>query len=234
MKKMIIIITAMLALGACQGNKGDQGVSGSKGDQGDTVVVQPTPQPSNPAQDAVNTVLAEENSYRRMLGQSELTRGLSCTVSKFVSPSNPTTIYNSPGNTNKVGTVTTAFTYTLDAVINQLDSPVTDGLSILPVQFRGNPLYQSWYLLRCSGHLVVTETNYYNFELQSDDGSILSLDGTQLINMDGNHAVTTGLGSKLLRRGAHSLKLEYIQSGGSQALILKAGGTLIDPIHMAH
>ncbi len=227
MKHITIIAIASLSLIACQGPKGEPGQWYEK-----EVIV--NPETLSPQEQAIKDVLEEENSYRQMMGQTMLTKGLSCVVSKFVSPAYPTTIYATQYNSNKVGTTKTAFTFTLDSYINQLESPVSDGMILMPEQFRMDPKHQSWYLMRCTGHIVVTETNYYNFELSADDGAILTVSGSQVVNIDGHHSIQTGQGTKMLRKGVHSFKLEYLQGQGSQALILKAGNELINPMYFVH
>lgn len=95
------------------------------------------------------------------------------------------------------------------------------------------------YLLRCQGSLIVTKTDYYQFNLNSDDGSVLYLDGSKLVDNDNNHGPTLVSGTKMLRRGVHTFRLDYAQTGGgSQALELTAGSSsgvlsTIDPSFFA-
>lgn len=82
---------------------------------------------------------------------------------------------------------------------------------------------------------MVRETDYYDFSVESDDGSILTIDGTQVVNNDNNHGMTLRSGTKFLRRGVKSFSLWYAQTGsGNYGLVLKAGGEAIDGKYYAH
>lgn len=61
------------------------------------------------------------------------------------------------------------------------------------------------------------------------------MDGTQVINNDGNHGMVLVSGTKYLRRGVRSIKIEYAQTGGGAfGLVLLAGGQSIDGKFYAH
>ncbi len=129
--------------------------------------------------------------------------------------------------------ITQRATFLLKDVINQPNTPISEGMSVLPQALR--VVYKNLYLLRCQGQIVVTESAQYTFELTSDDASVLYLDGSKLIDNDNNHGSTNVAGTKYLRRGVHTIRLDYAQTGGgSQSLILMANGSLIDPAHYAH
>lgn len=167
--------------------------------------------------DPVDEMISVENAYREFVGQPLLTQGVSCALY--------TVAVGSPGI---VGTALThVTTYGMVGEFNQPDSLVSSGLNILPPAIRS--LYTQWYVVRCSGKLVITQTDYYVFDLTSDDGSMLYVGGSTVINNDGNHSVTTKSGFKLLRKGVHDFRLDYMQGpAGRQALTLKMSGSLLN------
>lgn len=224
MKHMIAILSVTI-LSAC--GKGDPGQPGAPGQ----VVYIPTP-PAAPSdeQKDIDTIIADENEYRTGLGQTALTSGLSCTLYTITGGQ---FIQNDATHTPTLTGLSQVATFLHKDVFNQLDGPISDGMSVLPAPLRA--VYQNMYMLRCQGQIVVTKTAYYQFDLRSDDGSVLYLDGARLIDNDGAHAPQTKTGSKYLRRGVHTFRLDYAQSGGgSQALVLTAGGALIPGAYLFH
>lgn len=178
----------------------------------------------------IERLVADENDYRLGLGQTALTPGLSCTLYSITGGDR---IQASIAGHNTLQGVTQRATFLLKDVINQPNTPVSEGMSVLPAPLRA--VYKNMYLLRCQGQIVVTESGHYNFELTSDDASVLYIDGSKLIDNDNNHGSTMVAGSKYLRRGVHAFRLDYAQAGGgSQSLILTANGSLIDPAHYVH
>ncbi len=237
------ILLAISILTACgpgfQGNTGSQGPAGQPGAPGLPGAPAPIPTPA-PAVDSVvaqvASILADENEYRESLGQTALTGGLSCQVvqvsgGQWLSSS-------SPGyNAGQGVLITTGTTYTFNnlagAGFNQPNA-ASGPNAVLPVALQ--PLFIGLnYRIICSGQLVVLETEYMAFNMASDDGSILTIDGTQVINNDGNHGITTKAGTKLLREGVHTFSLQYAQSGAGQfALQLTADSAGIDSRLYAH
>jgi PA14 domain len=193
---------------------------------GPTVVV---PAPVQPLTE-IERIVADENEYRLGLGQTALTPGLSCTLYSITGGDR---IQASIAGHNTLQGVTQRATFLLKDVINQPNTPISEGNSVLPQALR--VLYKNMYLLRCQGQIVVTESAHYTFELTSDDASLLYVDGSKLLDNDNAHGVTNVAGTKYLRRGVHTIRLDYVQSGaGHQALILMANGGLIDPAHYVH
>lgn len=89
---------------------------------------------------------------------------------------------------------------------------------ILPANSFTNLEYY-YFTTRFTGHLRVTEPGSYKFQLASDDGSRLTINGQVLINMDQQQAYTEQIsGSVDLDVGDHSLLVEYFQRGGEVAL----------------
>lgn len=171
----------------------------------------------------VQALVAEENDYRMKVGQTSLTQGLVCTL------------YTVPQNTGGIAgnSLTQKSSWVYQGTFNQQEAPAPQGLNILPPALRTQ--YTSWYVVKCRGQLVVTQTDYYQLDLVSDDGSLLYLDGSKLIDNDGNHAPKLASGSKLLRKGVHSFELQYMQGpSGSEALILSSSGALVPAEHFFH
>lgn len=184
----------------------------------------------SPATSLVETLIDAENSFRLGQGQAVLSKGLSCSVQQVSSGqwlSNASPGYN--GGQGVLVLTGTSYTFLNTLGFNQ---PNTTGVNnVLPSAIRGmfNGIN---YKIACSGHMVAERDEYYTFTLASDDGSILTVDGTQVINNDGNHGVTTKTGVKYLRQGVRSFSLLYAQSGGgSLALTLDVNNSNITFLH---
>ena len=52
----------------------------------------------------------------------------------------------------------------------------------------------------------------------SDDGAVLYIDGTEVINLDGSHFDATGFAFVNLAKGFHRLKLRYFEDCEGQKL----------------
>jgi hypothetical protein len=221
------ICIAIGGSGCGQGPKGDPGSVGAAGATGATGPAGAGYTP--PAETPLQTLVDAENTYREGLGQTALTAGLSCSVQlvgagQWLSSS-------SPGYSAAQGVVTalagsTNYTYLYLTSFNQPDSASGPNNEIpVPLQ----PLFQGQnYKISCSGQYVVADTAYYDFDVNSDDGSILTVDGAQVVNNDGNHAITDKQGTKYLRQGVHTFSLLYAQSGGGNfGLVVKVNGALI-------
>ncbi len=222
MKKLMLFLAAM-TLVACSGKRGYMGVPGPQGPAA------PVPAVTELEAD-VASLLASENEYRLGLGQSALSAGLSCTL--FSATGGSRIQASIPGHNTITGR-TRVGSYTFSGVFNQPDSPISDGMNVLPPALRA--VYKNMYMLRCQGQIVVTKTDYYLFELTSDDASLLYIGGVKVIDNDNNHATTTVSGLRYLRRGVHRFQLDYAQMGGGmQSLILKVDGALVNPLLYAH
>lgn len=181
------------------------------------------------SEDILNLVSAE-NDYREGLGQTLLANGLSCTL---YTTTGGDRIQGSIAGHNTLTGLSQVASFTYKGIFNQPDSNVNTFLNVLPAPIQ--PLYLNNYMLRCQGQLVVTTTGYYTFDLTSDDGSLLYVDGGKLIDNDNNHGSTLVSAQKYLRRGVHAFRLDYAQTGaGNMSLILTANGSFIDPMYLFH
>jgi hexosaminidase len=61
----------------------------------------------------------------------------------------------------------------------------------------------------------------YEFALESDDGSTLSIGDRIVVDNDGLHGIEEKIGMIALRAGHHSITVRYFQGGGGAALGLR-------------
>ncbi len=81
-----------------------------------------------------------------------------------------------------------------------------------------------WFAIDYTGRFWVEEPGEYRFNLLSDDGSRLSIDGQELIDNDGVHAALALSASAFLSRGIHALRVTYFQGPRFEvALVLRVG-----------
>ncbi len=82
--------------------------------------------------------------------------------------------------------------------------------------------------LKFDGFLKIEKDGLYELVLESDDGSKLWLDNLELINNDGDHGSAEKSAKALLRKGLHTIRIYYFDSGGGNELRFKIrpeGGT---------
>lgn len=77
--------------------------------------------------------------------------------------------------------------------------------------------------LRFDGYLRVPADAIYRFVLDSDDGSVLRIDGEVVVDRDGGRSPGESYGSAALAAGLHRIDLDYFQGGGGRSLGLKIG-----------
>lgn len=211
------LVASLLLVSGCYGPRGHVGPAGPQGPEAPV-------DPTTPFEEDVASIIEDENIYRLGLGQTALSSGLSCTLSTFTSG---TRIQSTNGGNITLSGLSQVATFLSSGIFNQPDTPISAGMNALPASLRA--IYLNMYLLRCQGYFVVQETGYYSFELSSDDGSLLYINDSKIIDNDNAHGVVTLLGTKYLRRGVHKFRLDYTQSaGGNQALILKTNGGFLD------
>ena len=90
---------------------------------------------------------------------------------------------------------------------------LTDGLlDIRPAKMR------DFYGMVFEGNLHAPRKGKYRFEIASDDGSRLIIDGKRVIEHDGLHGNSTRKGSIELAAGPHALRVEYFAYGQPNSL----------------
>jgi hypothetical protein len=101
-----------------------------------------------------------------------------------------------------------------------------DGASLSPAP--ANATLNTSYI-DMEGTLTVSaaEAGLASFSLTSDDGSILTIDGAQVVNDDGTHGAQTESGTVNLSAGIHTIELQYFNqnAGGTGGAYLAASGT---------
>ena len=76
------------------------------------------------------------------------------------------------------------------------------------------------FAVEAFGFLDITEPGLYAFELRSDDGAILEIDGTRVVVHDGVHAPSPREGGIELGRGLHPFRIDMFEHAGGAALVL--------------
>lgn len=80
------------------------------------------------------------------------------------------------------------------------------------------------FAIRYSGQLVVGEAGRYRFNLGSDDGSRLWIDGKVVVDNDGVHGMQRKRGNVELSEGRHTVTLGYFEKSGGEELELTWSG----------
>lgn len=76
-----------------------------------------------------------------------------------------------------------------------------------------------WFALDFGGKFHVSRTGRYQFRLLSDDGAILWIDGTIVIDNDGQHPPLSKINSVELDEGAHKMRVLYFQGPRTQVAL---------------
>lgn len=102
------------------------------------------------------------------------------------------------------------------------ESFITDGIRI-PAGVKGD------IGLVFDGYIDIPRDGIYTFWLNSDDGSILVIDGETVIDNDGAHSPRERTGQKALRKGLHEVHARYFDHNGGllQMGIIDASGQKI-------
>lgn len=240
---LVLVTTVFLMVTAC--GRGPMGNTGAQGAAGPTGPAAPVPPPPviDPIQQQIDSLVTEENAWRESQGQTMLSKGMSCTVQAissggFLSTSSPNYVAASC-TANPLSAycavVTTGSSYPfLGSNFDQVNSNSGPN-SIITDPYIQSLFTSNNYKINCSGQLVVLEDGYQGFSMSSDDGAILTVNGSQVINNDGNHGITTVSGVKLLRAGVYSISVLYAQSGAGQfALILNMNGAVLPAAQLYH
>ena len=101
-----------------------------------------------------------------------------------------------------------------DRLIEAIDFPGEASL------WAGEAGPNDYLVVTVTGYLKIDTRGEYAFELTSDDGSRLFVDGQRVIDNDGLHAPVTVRGSIELEIGLHPFRVEHFESAGGAALRL--------------
>ena len=66
--------------------------------------------------------------------------------------------------------------------------------------------------------LKVEKTGIHQFNITSDDGTVLFVDGREVLNLDGSHSASSGWAILNLEKGLHHLELRYFEDTDTQKL----------------
>ena len=77
--------------------------------------------------------------------------------------------------------------------------------------FPGLPNLTEWFAIDYQGTIWISTFGEYRFQLTSDDGSKLYIDGVQVIDNDGVHTERTREGAVHLKQGSHRIRISYFQ-----------------------
>jgi hypothetical protein len=105
----------------------------------------------------------------------------------------------------------------------------TSALNVTPRAFQegfpGVTDRYEWFAIDYSGRFWIEKPGLYRFELTSDDGSRLYIDGRVVVNNDGVHPPETRIASLPLDGGIHRIRVSYFQGPRDQvALVLRVAG----------
>jgi hypothetical protein len=82
-----------------------------------------------------------------------------------------------------------------------------------------------WFAIDYTGKIWIDKPGEYIWELTSDDGSMLFIDGGMVIDNGGVHAPVTMTGKLWLTGGIHTIRVPYFQGPKYQvALVLRVAG----------
>lgn len=78
------------------------------------------------------------------------------------------------------------------------------------------------------GFLQVPRSGAYTFELSSDDGSRLIINGDVVVDNDGIHGMQTRSGKVTLEEGPVPIRVEFFEQGGGEELVVLFAGPGLD------
>ncbi|HYG74279.1 MAG TPA: PA14 domain-containing protein [Planctomycetota bacterium] len=85
--------------------------------------------------------------------------------------------------------------------------------------FNGTDLVDQFYI-RWTGVIKVPKDGKYKFYTESDDGSRVFIDGKQVVDNGGLHAMEEKEGEVELKAGDHDIKVEFFENGGGAGIKL--------------
>ncbi|MEL6719431.1 MAG: family 16 glycoside hydrolase, partial [Bacteroidota bacterium] len=108
----------------------------------------------------------------------------------------------------------------IDTGVEPLFKGILPNINISDADFARVGLKENFAII-FEGYINIPKDNNYLFRLLSDDGSILSIDGNEVINHDGLHGADARDGELALNKGYHPFKLEFFQQGGGRSVRLE-------------
>ncbi len=80
------------------------------------------------------------------------------------------------------------------------------------------------YATRMQGFITITDAGIYTFGTTSDDGSVLYIDGTLVVNNNQFQGATRATGTVSLTVGEHTIDIGYYDGGGGEGLLVDWNG----------
>ena len=203
------------------GSPGPQGLQGATGPQGIPTTPNPTPSP-----DVVQMIVDNYNEY--------LVR---CTLYNVINmPAIPCLLSSSITGCTQLSTTigyTNVGSWTYVGSFNQVSVPSSEGFNVLPTALQ--KIYENNFAVTCTGYFVNPDYNYHEFDVDSDDGSLLYINGgNPIVNNDGQHAITDVASEKYLQAQVYSFQLNYFQDQGNVGLIVNEDGNLLLASQLYH
>lgn len=95
--------------------------------------------------------------------------------------------------------------------VNEMESlqPVKQG--IMPEPSIAGATQSDHFGFEWSGWIYAPKEGIYEFTTNSDDGSVLRIDGREIVNNDGSHGAVTATGRVALAQGYHPYRLLYFE-----------------------
>jgi pimeloyl-ACP methyl ester carboxylesterase len=128
-------------------------------------------------------------------------------ASEFSNQVTAATIYKGLYYTYHEGSITTVYDISLLSILKsgQLGN----------VDIKSTRNVNDFFAYTFSGYINIPTAGTYTFFTYSDDGSTLSIDGTQVVNNNGKHGRQERSGSIALTAGFHEIKILYFEVNGT-------------------
>jgi Tfp pilus assembly protein PilX len=101
--------------------------------------------------------------------------------------------------------------------VTQINVPSTNGSL-----WGGGPT--DHFAVEYSGSITIPSDGSWTFYTESDDGSMLWVDGTEVVDNDGQHGMTERSGSIVLTAGTYSFMVRAFENGGGFGIIARWAG----------
>lgn len=107
-------------------------------------------------------------------------------------------------------------------------TPVAEGVSETFTLDISHPRREQNFGIVFEGLIEIPSDGEYRFTLNSDDGSVLYVNGGLLVDNDGDHAPQRRSGRRSLEKGMHEIALHFYNRGGGYELGVTLSGPGID------
>jgi hypothetical protein len=247
---LCVIMNVNMGCSGPQGNTGAVGATGAAGSNGQSTVGPPgptgpqgpagqnaSPEPSaSPSTTAVEAVVNNYNEYLMSQGTDPLTPGLRCTLYNVPNlPATPCLLSTSISGCTTLSSTTgysAVGTFLYAGALDQPNEAGTAGFNVLPEALQS--FYSSDFAVTCTGYFVNTDYTWHTFDVNSDDGSLLYINGSLVVNNDGLHGATDVKAVKYLQAQVYSFQVNYFQGPGNLELIVNMDGNVLPAANLYH